>query len=269
LKILLGDELRLLYCIALNALVFLCAWRFARRRTADRLQALADAFLIYYLVQYIAVGVPGLAGMLGPRSIVGATLLLCALLWFLATRRQARSPVELPRIDFLITSACGLFITGYVTTLIFHQADSPVVSNDALTYHVPAAVQWLQTGRLGLYEVWFYNPANSYSPLAGSMFIAWLIAPMGNDVVARFVQAVPLLFIFVLLTNLCRALGARASIAALIATAAVLARPLVTQIILTKDDLFVVAFSWRWSSRRRATDSGSDSPRGESRSRWG
>ena len=241
-SILLSDELRLLYTIVLNALVFLSAWRFARRRTADRLQAVADALLLYYLVQYLAVGLPGLATILGPRSIVGTALLLCAALWFLATRRAARPPVPLPRIDFLFVSACALFVIGYLCALIYHQRDAPVSSNDALTYHLPAAVHWLQTGRLSLYEAWFYNPANSYSPLAGSMFIAWLIAPVNNDVIARFVQAPPLLFIFVLLTNLCRALGARASVGALIATAAVLSRPFVSQTILAKDDLFVVAF---------------------------
>ena len=88
--ILLSDELRLLYAIALNAIVFYSAWRFARRRTADRLQAVADAFLIYYLVQDLAVGLPGLVGILGARGMIGTALLLCAVLWFLATRRSAR-----------------------------------------------------------------------------------------------------------------------------------------------------------------------------------
>src|SRR5699024_7835113 len=122
------------------------------------------------------------------------------------------------------------------------QRQLPVISNDALTYHLPAAVEWLQKGRLALYEAWSYNPANSYSPLAGSVFLAWLMAPMGNDVLARFVQVGPAVLFLVAMINLCRALGARVGAAALIAAACVVARPFMSQTILAKDDLFVAAF---------------------------
>jgi hypothetical protein len=134
------------------------------------------------------------------------------------------------------------FAIGYLLALLWHQRQLPVLSNDAITYHLPAAVQWLQTGRLGLYPAWFYNPANSYSPLGGSVFIAWLMAPMGNDVLARFVQVGPALLLLVAMLNLCRRLGAGVGVAALVAAAVVLARPLMSQTILTKDDLFVAAF---------------------------
>src|SRR6185503_2634809 len=111
------------------------------------------------------------------------------------------------------------------------------ISSDALTYHLPAAVQWLQSGRLSLYESWFYNPANSYSPLAGSTFIAWLMAPMGNDVLARFVQVGPLILLFVALINVLRGAGVGAATAAVLALGAVTARPFLSQTIIAKDDL--------------------------------
>ena len=242
LGILLSDELRLLYAVGLNVVVFAAGYRFARRRTTDRLQAVGDAFLLYYLVQYLAVCIPGFAGGLNLATMATTAVVLCGVLLFLAKRRPPREVVALPRGDFLIVSACAVFVVAYVGALIQHEAHLPVTSNDALTYHLPAAVEWLQSGRLGLYQAWFYNPANAYSPLAGSAFIAWLIAPTNNDVLARFVEAIPLLFIFMVMTNICRALGARASVGALVATAAVLSRPFVSQVILAKDDLFVVAF---------------------------
>ena len=142
----------------------------------------------------------------------------------------------------ILFGACAAFVVGYAGCLIVYQSALPVISNDAITYHLPAAVQWLQTGRIGLYEAWFYNPANSYSPLAGSVFLEWLLAPVGNDTIARFVQAGPLLLLFVGVVNLCRRVGADVGVAGLIAVAAVLARPIVSQTALAKDDLFVAAF---------------------------
>ena len=135
-----------------------------------------------------------------------------------------------------------MFVGGYFAALVVHQRNLPVISNDAITYHLPAAVQWLQTGRMGLYEAWYYNPANSYSPLGGSAFIAWLIAPVQNDSVARFVGIGPLIMLMIAMLNVCRPVGPDAGVAALVAAACVLARPLASQAILAKDDLFVAAF---------------------------
>ena len=50
-------------------------------------------------------------------------------------------------------------------------------------------------------------PSCSSSPLGGSAFIAWLIAPVQNDSVARFVAVGPLLMLLVAMLNLCRRLG--------------------------------------------------------------
>ncbi len=45
-----------------------------------------------------------------------------------------------------------LFCIGLVWSLVHHQSVLPVMGNDAMTYHLPAAVQWLQTGRLGVFQ---------------------------------------------------------------------------------------------------------------------
>src|SRR5262249_13020644 len=55
-------------------------------------------------------------------------------------------------------------------------------------------------------------------------------------------EAPALVMIFFALMQLCRQLGADARVAALVALAACVARPFISQTILAKDDLFVAAF---------------------------
>jgi len=104
-------------------------------------------------------------------------------------------------------------------------------------------VQWLQTGRIGLMPTWFFNPANTYSPLGGSLFMAWLIAPVGSDVLVRYVQLGPLILLFFVVLEIARLLGARTITAALVATACVMVRSFVNQVVVPKDDLFLTVFA--------------------------
>ena len=274
-----GDDVGLLYLVLLNAAVLVASWRLARRRSADALDAAGDALLLYYFVQYVSVAVPGIIGALHPLTIGLVALLLSALMamgsWRIRPREAASDEVPregkgregasdgrrdtriprdvrdttsswpdlwLKRRSRIIAGGAIIFVIGYVASLIVHQRNLPVISNDAITYHLPAAVQWLQSGRLGLYEAWYYNPANSYSPLGGSVFLTWLIAPMQSDVIARFVAVGPLLMLLIAMLNLCRRLGVDMGVAALIAAACALSRPFASQAILAKDDLFVAAF---------------------------
>src|SRR5262249_20941657 len=104
------------------------------------------------------------------------------------------------------------------------------------------AVYWLQQHRIALFQAWFFNPANTFSPLAGSMFAAYLMAPMGNDSLARFMQIGPWVLIFLAVGDLGRGAGASAPAAALAGFAAAVSRPFISQAVLVKDDLFVTAF---------------------------
>jgi hypothetical protein len=241
----LANEIRLVVTISVTAWVVVAAWRFARRRVGNDFTSNAsDALLALYLVQYVSIGAIGLPGVLSPGAMLGIACAIAAVLWFTAGRAADPSPPQTPHpsSDSLVLLVCLVLSIAYVAGIISLQYPLPPVANDALTYHLPAAVDWMQHGRLTLYQAWLFNPANTYSPLAGSMFVYWLMAPLGNDVLARFVQAPALLLIFVALADLCRGLGAPAKTAAVLATAAVLSRPLFSQTLLTKDDLFVTAF---------------------------
>lgn len=145
-------------------------------------------------------------------------------------------------LDQQIFLVCFWLVAGFLIALIYFQNASPPLSDDALIYHLPAAVQWLKTGWLGTYDAWFVNPANTYSPLAGSVLMTWWIAPVGCDVLVRTCQMPALILIFFAMSELLTSLGLRRGNAAIVAAATVLCRPFVSQTILVKDDLFVAAF---------------------------
>lgn len=245
------DELRLLYAVGLNAIALAAAYRFARRRMGgDFVRRWIDAGLIYYLLQYVVVGSLGLMGLLSPWTIGPLALMGCALLWagsgWRRDEKQLASalatPPQAPRTECVIVMACFAFVAAYAVAYIYEMRHLPPTADDALTYHLPAAVQWLQTGGIELFPTWFFNPANTYSPLGGSVFMAWLIAPLGNDALVRFVQLGPLLLLFLVILEIGRLLGARTITAALVATAAVMMRSFVNQVIVPKDDLFLTVF---------------------------
>ena len=244
-EILFSDELRLAYTLALNAVVFVASYRFARRLAGgDRIAAAVDAFALYYLIQYAAVALPGLVGLLSPTAISMVALGACAALWSASLRRPATAMAgeRLPAFNRVLVLGSLLFVIGYCLGVIWVQRFTPIHDNDALAYHVPFAIHWLRAGWLGLFPAWFYNPANVYSPLAGSTFIAWLIAPMNNDLLARFAAIPQLIFLFLAMARLLCVLGVRPGTAALVAAAAVLCRPFVQQTILVKDDLALCAW---------------------------
>jgi hypothetical protein len=156
--------------------------------------------------------------------------------------RESAGETPTPRFDALIFSACLLFVLGYFCGLIYTQSSAPLVGDDALTYHLPAVGEWMQTGRIGLCNTWFFNPANTYSPLAGSTFLVWLIAPIGSDQLAQFVQMPALILVFLAIVRIARSLGVRLSVASIAATGALLSRPFISEAILIKDDHFIAAF---------------------------
>ena len=128
-------------------------------------------------------------------------------------------------MDHLALIGCALFVIAYVTAHALQQWWNPPLITDALVYHLPTAVQWIQTGKLGSFPTWYWNPAATYSPATSSTFMAWLMAPAGNDVFVRFVQVPPLLFIFVLVARLCREFGCSRTLAGPVALAAAMSRP--------------------------------------------
>jgi hypothetical protein len=243
------NELRLLYAIALNAIALAAGYRFATRRIGgDLVRRLIDAGLIYYLLQYVVIGALGVVGLLSPWTIGPLALMCSAMLWAGSGWQRKETKIAppapaTPRGERAVVAVCLAFVIAYAGAYVYQQRSLPPTADDALTYHLPAAVQWLQTGRIGLMPTWFFNPANTYSPLGGSLFMAWLIAPVGSDVLVRYVQLGPLILLFFVVLEIARLLGARTITAALVATACVMVRSFVNQVVVPKDDLFLTVFA--------------------------
>jgi hypothetical protein len=236
------DQWRLLWAAILVAAPLIAGYRLAKKIQRPP-AAMADAILIAYLVQYVAVGLAGLLGILTPLFLIIIALAICAGLWISAgfiPPRATASPI--PRSDRRWTLFTCLFAIGFLAALIYWEKLNPPMATDALVYHLPAAVLWLQKKRIALFQTWFFNPANTYSPLAGSTFITWLLAPLGNDALARFVQVGPWFLILISIIEIATSAGASLPAAALAALAAVLARPFIGEAVIPKDDLFVAAF---------------------------
>jgi hypothetical protein len=240
----LPEDARLLILMLLNAAALAAAVRFVRRHhIRDWPQVVIDTVMIWYLVQYLSVALPGVLGVLsfGAMALV-AVVLSIAMVLAPAARGAPVDVGPMSTRDRRVVLACLAILCALIAAHVFNVRYAPPTANDALTYHLPAAAQWLQTGRLGYFQTWFFNPANTYSPLAGSTFIAWLMAPMHSDIIARGVEAPALILIFFVLLQLCRALGASVRVSAIFALAGCCSRPLINQVFLAKDDLFVAAF---------------------------
>lgn len=234
-------ELRLLWAIAMNAALAVGAFRAARALGAgDRVQVWLDAMLLWWAGQYVIVGGLGICGLLSPIWIAVVTLLIAAIALRVFSKPHAIEPMtKAERFAVHI----GLSIVGCtVAALVWNFRVLPPMSDDPLTYHLPAAAVWLQNHRITVYETWFFNPANTYSPLGGSIFATWLIAPFGSDVAARFMQAPAVVAIYLAGVQLARRLGASMLVATLLGIAGAVCGPIVRQAALAKDDLFLAAF---------------------------
>jgi hypothetical protein len=249
-----GDDIRLILLLLLNAASLFAAWRLSRAITRDPVQRGVDTLLLWFAIQYAAVGIPGICRVLNPWSIGVAALLLSALALWIAHRlvrsESAQFAGSAPGIVYCpvgesarqMLLAAAVFVSAFSTIVIWVQRGVPVVDYDAITYHVPAAVHWLRNGRIDLLPLWFFNPANTFSPLAGSIFVTWWIAPLGNDALSIIVQGPPLLLLFAAAIQMGRAVGLPITLAAMLATALSVCRPFNSELTSARDDIYLAAF---------------------------
>jgi len=206
--------------------------------------AICDAFLISFLIEYAAVALPGMVGLFSALSMSVVALATAGFLCIVSgsPRVCERKDATYWSIDRLGLLGCGVFAVGFVGAYAWLERWAPPMATDSLVYHLPTVIQWMQSGRLGIYPSWYWNPAASYSPATGMTFMAWLMAPAGCDVFVRFVQVPPLVCIFFLTVRLCRVMGCGRTAAGLLGIAAMLSRSLFSEALIPKDDLFITAF---------------------------
>lgn len=192
----------LLLFVGMNLPPALSAGRLASRLFARRgLPLLLGTTLLIHLVLAIGItGVVGLFGMISPSAFiaVGLAVLVNVLLLFPASSTSPDQPevfwnVLRQKISFsttderraLVLIAWGMVIAA--TALALGLITRPI-SYDSLTYHLFFPARWLQEGGLSVIPTPFGDPAPAYSPLNCELWYLWLLAPFGNDNLARVGQ---------------------------------------------------------------------------------
>ncbi len=260
------EEARLLLCLLLSAFVFASAYRFARSVCdGSPGQAICDAILLFALIIYLAVAGPAILHCLNLATMSITAMALCG---GLLTLRRGNPRLIAARwtADHWIALAAALFTGGYLLAYLWEQRWLPPMATDALVYQLSTPVFWMRRHTMAIFPTWYWNPANSYAPQAPATWFFWLMEPLRNDMLARFAQAPALLWIFVLVYRGFSGTTAREgqnlgesrmldqqtegtverlprtqAVAALVACAAVLSRPLFSEALIAKDDLIVTA----------------------------
>jgi len=75
----------------------------------------------------------------------------------------------------------ALLLTALLATGIF----DPRFDHDPLTYQLYFAATWLHDGRVSIVPTPFGDPSQAYGPALASMYYLWLMAPIGNDMLAQ------------------------------------------------------------------------------------
>lgn len=108
------------------------------------------------------------------------------------------------------TSVAGTAaVTLFLLVLLVYGLLRPSYDHDALTYQLHFAAVWLHSGHVSIVPTPFGDPAQAYGPGLASIYYMWLMAPLGNDLLAA-TGAWPFFVLAVLAAaGLARELGCR------------------------------------------------------------
>ena len=89
----------------------------------------------------------------------------------------------------------GLLLASVAQPLYAKWITPPL--DDALGYHLPFAVEWLQKANLSMPVPSAGDPSTPFYPLNSSLWMYWFIVPFETDILVRFIQ-IPFVFLLVL-----------------------------------------------------------------------
>ncbi len=198
--------------LALHAPVIFFALAAGRALYRGRLPACLAAMVIYFLALAAPPWVsPGLSfpWLLAWAAAYGAAGIVLSL-WEARNKDAgaagpgrsgaASDPIALGGV---ITIA--LLLAALLVTAVFF----PRFDHDPLTYQLYFAAAWLRDGHVSIVPTPFGDPSQAYGPALASMYYLWLMAPLGNDMLAQTGEWPFLLLTVLAAAGLARELGAR------------------------------------------------------------
>jgi hypothetical protein len=167
----------------------------------------------------VATLAPAAVGLLGRAS--GP---ICALGLLAATKRFLRcapasadrdpAPHE-PRLSRLLGGAAFALLAGWSIAAAWLGSAFPSTGRDTLTFHLPEAVRWLQTGTIWRVDQFEPLLANAYYPQNGDALNLALLVPFHSDAFVRVLSVSSLLAFALAVYALARELRAPPGAAAL------------------------------------------------------
>lgn len=231
--------------LLVNTVAVLDVGRRAGKRLypADRLYATGAMLAVSIGCAVGLLEILGTAGLLRPWPLLAAT----ACLWLAGTRIRvpagrraeyvARWPASRAGAASLTFALC---LVALLAAAIVDAAWHPRPEYDALDYHLPIAVQWLQAGNLRLLPLTLPNLHPMQFPANFELMELWILVPLHRDFLLQLAFLPGLALMVAGVTTLARTTGGRVRtgmIAALIVVT--LPNVLVSQIGTDLADLFM------------------------------
>lgn len=162
---------------------------------------------------------PALVGLLGRASgPIVALALLVATRRFVRTGEPApgdRPADDEPRLSRLFGGAAFALLAGWSIAAAWLGSAFPSDGRDTLTFHLPEAVRWLQTGTIWRVDQFEPLLANAYYPQNGDALNLALLVPFQSDAFVRVLSVSSLLVFALAVYALARELRATPAAAAL------------------------------------------------------
>ncbi|MGI8608581.1 MAG: hypothetical protein ACR2MY_05035 [Candidatus Dormibacteria bacterium] len=212
--------------LAISTLAVTAAsWGIARRAWSESLLASVTATLVITIsVAVLLLELVGSAGLLQPLAVLGSSVTVWIIGHATLRGRHGRTPASGVIVNALEASRstpalaavtagaamCVLLLAVGITSVL-----EPRPQFDALSGHLPVAVQWLQSASTRILP--YVSPV-SYTarfPANSELLTAWLMLPLHRDVLAQLGSIAGVSMAIAGTTLLARGLGARRGSAAL------------------------------------------------------
>lgn len=228
------------------------------RATRSAGDLLANGLTLFFAQVVLIQTALGVVGWLNPWAVVALLAVIFGAIWLVARKQGWLEHVstnwgeDLRSIGQFLNRARprqAIFCLALwvAVGLALNALVVPTTFWDALSYHLPVPVSWMQSQRLTVAYVPLTDVANSYFPGNGELLYLWVLSPLRNDLLVRIVPWAMWLILGASLFRACRKLrvspeGSLAASVMILFLPVVLAQATELALDLTSTVFFVLAF---------------------------